>query len=152
MAVAVSFRLPLGNRADVWVGDPLGRELLRGPTRFLARMLATLRAAQSDVIRVTTHDRAYLAWYARYLDSTQAPKSLMPLRIWADSFLGGATDGQRFYAHPYNHNTANSHHITKLEWLNVLPVVCVLHQPTSVAAFTSSRAGDVVVATCTHTM
>ena len=53
----------------------------------------------------------------------------MPLRIWADSFLGGATDGQRFYAHPYNHDTANSHHITKLEWLNVLPVVCAFVAP-----------------------
>ena len=49
VAFVVSFRLPLGDRADVWVGDPLGRELLRGPTRFIARMLATLRAAQSDV-------------------------------------------------------------------------------------------------------
>ena len=72
VAFVVSFRLPLGDRADVWVGDPLGCELLRGPTRFIARMLATLRVAQSDVIRVTTHVRAYLAWYARYLDSENA--------------------------------------------------------------------------------
>ena len=75
VAFVVSFRLPLGDRADVWVGDPLGRELLRGSTRFIARMLATLRAAQSNVIRVTTHVRAYLAWYTRYLEnaSTKIP-------------------------------------------------------------------------------
>ena len=139
---------------------------------FIGRMLAALRAAQSDVVIVTPPVRADLAWFARYLDKENA-RSIIPhdrtvIRIWADSSLqaGGATDAKRYYSFIYPRATADTHHITQLEAINVLGAVRLFvnddhaggkveiycDNMASISAYSSGRARDRVLAACTRAM
>ena len=66
---------------------------------FIASLLADLRAAEDDVVVVTNHIRANLAWIRRYL-ATENSKAIIPhnrtvLRIWADTSLKGGGGGAR---------------------------------------------------------
>ena len=68
-------------------------KVVRAARVFVARLLAALRATTGNVVNVTDHIRADLAWFARYL-RTENTKAILPhgrtvLRIWADSCLEG---------------------------------------------------------------
>ena len=147
-------------------------KVVRAARIFIARLLAALRAAKDDIIDVTTHVKADLGWFSRYLAANNArtiiPHNRTVLRIWADSSLkgGGATDGERCYAYSYPPNITAQHHITQLEALNVLAAVRTFVDTThaagtievycdneaSIASYTSGRARDHVLAACCRAM
>ena len=147
-------------------------KVVRPARIFISRMLAALRAAQGDTITVTKHVKADLAWFCRFLDKENArtiiPHSRTVLRIWADSSLkgGGATDGERCYAHSYPSDTSDTHHITQLEAVNVLAAARAFVSPahagghveiysdnmSSVSVYTSGRARDPILAACCRAM
>ena len=147
-------------------------KVVRAARVFIARLLAALRAAEGDVVDVTAHVKADLAWFSRFL-ATENARSIIPhertvLRIWADSCLqgGGATDGHRYYAYRYPPAIANGHHISQLEALNVLAAVRAFttmdhaggivevycDNQASVSAYSSGRARDYVLAACCRAM
>ena len=150
----------------------INHKVVRAARIFIARLLSALRTASGDVIRVTNHVRADLAWFSRFL-ATENARSIIPhsrtvLRIWADSSLkgGGATDGMRAYSYLYPHKTAAARHITQLEALNVLVAVRTFVDSThaagtievygdnsaSISAYSSGRARDPVLAACCRGM
>ena len=145
---------------------------VRAARIFICRLLATLRAENNDVIRVTPDVRADLAWYARYA-ATHNGRSIIPnervvMRVWADACLrgAGASDGARYYEHVFTKPFTDAHHIAQLEGLNCLAAVRVFVDETSaggtievmcdnrpsVDAFTSGRARDPVLAACARAL
>ena len=147
-------------------------KVVRAARVFIARLLAALRAATSDVIIVTPPVKADLAWFSRYMSKYNAraiiPHARTVLRIWADSSLSGAgaTDGARFYSYVYPDSIANYHHITQLEAVNVLAAVRAFvsdahaagsvqvfcDNMASVSSYSSGRARDTVLAACCRAM
>ena len=75
-------------------------KIVRAARTFICRLLVALRAANSNIIRVTPDIRADLAWFTRYLAQYNAkavvPTERVVLRIWADACLkaAGASDGR----------------------------------------------------------
>ena len=147
-------------------------KVVRAARIFIGRLLAALRAAESDYIEVSNHIRADLGWFSRYVDRENAraiiPHNRTVLRIWADSCLqgGGATDGDNYYSFAYPPDMTRKHHITQLEALNVLAAVRVFVKGShaagiidimcdnraSISAFSSGRARDPVLAACCRAM
>ena len=141
-------------------------KVIRAARTFICRLLAALRAATTDLIRVTRDVRADLEWYARYVSSHNCrviiPHDRVVVRIWADSCLrgAGASDGKKYYEHVFTKAHAAAHHITQLEALNCLAAVrlfvleehadgtaeIMCDNRATVDAFTSGRARDVVLA------
>ena len=147
-------------------------KVVRAARTFICRLLAALRAATSDHIRVTKEVRADLAWYAKYLSTYNAraiiPNERVVMRIWADACLkgAGASDGRRYYEHVFSKPFSAAHHIAHLEGLNCLAAVRLFvsascaggtveimcdNRP-SVDAFTSGRARDEVLAACARAL
>ena len=147
-------------------------KVVRAARTFICRLLAALRAASNDQIRVTKEVRADLAWYARYLSAYNGraiiPTERVVLRIWADACLkgAGASDGRRYYEHVFTNPFSAAHHIAQLEGLNCLAAVRLFvsrehaggtievmcdNRP-SVDAFTSGRAKDDVLAACARAL
>ena len=143
-------------------------KVVRAARVFVCRLLAALRAATSNYIKVTQHVRADLAWFARYLHGANGrailPNNMVVMRIWVDACLqgAGASDGHRCYEHVFDEKLAADHHITQLEALNCLAAARTFvtkeqaggtiqifcdNQP-SVDALTSGRARDDVLAAC----
>ena len=82
-------------------------KVVRAARTFICRLLAALRAATSDYIRVTTDIKADLQWYSRYLAAANGraiiPVERIVMRIWADACLkgAGASDGKRYYEYTF---------------------------------------------------
>ena len=147
-------------------------KVVRAARTFICRLLAALRGAASDHIRVTREIRADLAWYANYLSASNGraiiPTDRIVMRVWADACLkgAGASDGKRFYEHAFSPSFTASHHIAQLEGLNCLAAVRAFVTPDlaggtieimcdnrpSVDAFTSGRARDEVLAACARAL
>ena len=147
-------------------------KVVRAARVFVARLLAALRAAIGDVIQVTKHVRADLAWFSRFLHTHNAraiiPHNRTVIRIWADSSLqgAGATDGESCYAYTYPRAVTAAHHITQLEAINVLAAVRTFVNTThasgtvevycdnesSMCSYSSGRARDHVLAACCRAM
>ena len=147
-------------------------KVVRAARIFICRLLAALRATKDDVILITPHVKADLAWFLRFLSKNNArailPHNRTVLRLWADSSLrgAGATDGTRCYAYDYPDQVAATHHITQLEALNVLAAVRTFVNPihaagtveiysdnmASVHTYSSGRARDPVLAACCRAM
>ena len=125
-------------------------KVVRAARVFICRLLAALRAAKSDNIRVTDHVRADLRWYARHLSTSDGrafiPVDRIVLRIWADACLkgAGASDGTRYYEHLFGADFAAAHHIVHLEATNCMAVVR--------AFVDSSITRDDVLAACTRAL
>ena len=147
-------------------------KIVRAARIFICRILAALRAATSDTIRVTHHVKADLAWFARHLVASNGraiiPTCRIVKRIWADACLrgAGASDGAVYYEHVFTEEFADAHHIVHLEALNCLAAVRTFVGPDSaggtievmcdnqpgVDALTSGRARDQVLAACARAM
>ena len=146
--------------------------VVRAARTFVARMLAALRAAEGDMINVTAHVKADIAWFSRFLKTYNA-KAIIPhnrttARVWADSCLegGGATDGKAYYSYQYPKQMMDQHHISHLEAINVLAAVRTFitkehaggtveiycDNSASVHAYSSGRARDTVLAACCRAM
>ena len=147
-------------------------KVVRAARTFICRLLAALRAATTDLIRVTRDVRADLAWYARYV-ATHNGRAIIPhdrivLCIWADACLcgAGASDGKRYYEHVFTRQFSAAHHITQLKALNCLAAVrlfagkeceagtveIICDNRAAVDAFTSGRARDEVLAAAVRAM
>ena len=147
-------------------------KVVRAARTFICRLLAALRAATSNVIRVTRDMKADLAWYAKYLAASNGraiiPADRIVMRIWADACLrgAGASDGKRYYEFVFSPAFTASHHIAQLEGLNCLAAVrafvtsdlaggtveIMCDNRPSVDAFTSGRARDEVLAACARAL
>ena len=141
-------------------------KVIRAARTFICRLLAALRAATTELIRVTRDVRADLRWYALYVSAHNCraiiPHDRIMIRIWADACLkgAGASDGRRYYEHQFTSVFSASHHITQLEALNCLAAVRVFvnedhaggtaevmcDNRAAVDAYTSGRARDPVLA------
>ena len=146
--------------------------VIRAARTFVSRMLAALCAARNEHVAVTDQVRADIAWFIRYLHAHNVraiiPHGRTVLRIWADSSLtaGGATDGKRYYAFTYPASISNTNHITQLEAINTLAAVRAFvdeshgggvvevycDNSASIAAYTTGRARDPVLAACCRAM
>ena len=147
-------------------------KVVRAARIFICRLLAALRAATGNTIRVTPDIRADLAWYARHLAHADGraviPVNRVVLRVWADACLkgAGASDGSRYYEHVYSAKFTAAHSIVHLEAVNCLAAARVFTRDThaggtieimcdnrpSVDAFTSGRARDPVLAACARAL
>ena len=147
-------------------------KIVPGAQIFIARLLAALRSATGDIIRVTREVRSDLAWYARHLSASNG-KAIIPCRrvvrrIWADACLkgAGASDGTHYYEHVFTGAFTRAHHIAHLEALNCLAAVrlfvdqdaaggiveVMCDNKPSTDAFASGRARDEVLAACTRAL
>ena len=143
-------------------------KVVRAARIFVCRLLAALRAAPTNYIKVTPHIKADLALFVQYLRGANGhpiiPSQRIVLRIWADACLVGAgtSDGKRYYQYSYPPEVTADHHITQLEAINCLAAVRVFissdhkggtielfcdNRP-AVDALTSGRAKDDVLASC----
>ena len=101
-------------------------KVVRAARTFICHLLAALRAATSDRIRVTRQVRADLDWYVKYLADYNGraiiPPERVVMRIWVDACLrgAGASDGSRYYEHVFSAPFSAAHHIAQLEGLNCL--------------------------------
>ena len=147
-------------------------KVVRAARIFVCRILAALRAATSDVIKVTPAIKADLAWYARHLANSNGcaiiPQSRVVKRIWADACLkgAGASDGSTYYEHSFSEATSADHIIVHLEAINCVAAARTFIGPgqaggtveifcdnrPSVDAFTSGRAGDPVLGACARAL
>ena len=147
-------------------------KVVRAARVFICRLLAALRAATTNSIKVTRDIRADLRWYARHLSESDGraviPVDRIVLRIWADACLkgAGASDGSKFYEHVFSTQVAETHHIVHLEAVNCLAAVrsfvvkglaggtieIMCDNRASVDAFTSGRARDGVLAACARAL
>ena len=147
-------------------------KITRAARIFICRLLAALRASTSNYIKVTSHIRADLAWFATYLRGANG-RAIIPCRrvvkrVWADACLvgAGASDGKGYYEYIYPAEVATGHHITQLEAINCLAAVRAFvtkehaggtvevycdNRPT-VDALTSGRAKDEVLAACARAL
>ena len=147
-------------------------KIVRAARVFICRLLAALRAAEGNMIRITHHVQRDLEWYASYLANYNGraiiPNNRIVRRIWADACLkgAGASDGQNCYMYTFPQRVTQDHHISKLEALNCLAAVRALvttkdaggtievfcdNRP-AVDALTSGRARDAVLAACARAM
>ena len=147
-------------------------KVVRAARIFICRLLAAIRAAPANYIKVTPHIRADLAWFAKYLrqENRRAiiPSNLVVQRIWVDACLkgAGASDGKRYYEFTFKDDFSAAHHITQLEALNCLAAVRTFvdatqaggtvqvycdNQP-AVDALTSGRAKDNILAACARAL
>ena len=143
-------------------------KVVRAARVFICCLLAALRAATSNIIKVTPDIRAGLAWYARHLSCGDGraiiPQERVVLRIWADACLrgAGASDGRCYYEHVFTPSFAARHSIVHLEAANCLAaartfvsrdhaggtVEVMCDNRASVDAFTSGRVRDETLAAC----
>ena len=147
-------------------------KVVRPARIFVCRLLASLRASHTNHVIVTSHIRADLSWFVKYLRGANGraiiPNGRVVKRIWADACLvgAGASDGEKYYEYTYPEHVTASHHITQLEAINCLAAVrrfVTSHQrggiieifcdnrPT-VDALTSGRAKDEVLAACARAL
>ena len=147
-------------------------KIVRAARVFICRILAALRAAQTDRITVCPMIRADLKWFTASLQDFDG-KAIIPVdctvrRIWADACPtgAGASDGKRCYAYRFPPDFAQKHHINALEALNCMAAVrtFVGHQHAggtvqvhcdnraAVDALTSGRARDPTLAACARGM
>ena len=147
-------------------------KIVRAARVFICRILAALRAANTDRIEITKSVRADLKWFDTYLRGCNGraiiPANRTVIRIWADACLkgAGASDGKRYYTHVYPRPYADSHHITELEALNCMAAVRAFvttdhaggtvevhcDNQSAVDAMTSGRARDTALAACARAM
>ena len=143
-------------------------KVVRAARIFICRLLAALRAAQAEHIRVGVQVKADLKWFsecaARHNGRAIIPSEVTVKRIWADACLvgAGASDRQVYYSYVFTKSVAANHSITQLEALNCLAAVRLMvtrahaggtiqvhcdNQP-AVDALTSGRARNEVLAAC----
>ena len=147
-------------------------KVVRAARVFVCRLLAALRAATTNYIKVTPHMRADLKWFTRYLKRANSraiiPSNLVVKRLWVDACLqgAGASDALEYYEHVFTPDQTANHHITQLEALNCLAAVRTFVAPAhaggdiqvfcdnqpAVDALTSGRARDPVLAACARAM
>ena len=144
-------------------------KIVRAARTFICRLLAALRAAQSDRISVGPLIKANLLWFKTYLAQYNwvIPSHRVVARIWADACTkgAGATDGSDCYMHTFSDEVARSH-INELEALNCVAAVRTFisdkhaggtiqvhcDNQSSVDALTSGRARNHVLAACARAM
>ena len=147
-------------------------KITRAARIFICRLLAALRAATSDAIRISKEVKADLAWFARHLSHADGraviPHHRIVKRVWADACLvgAGASDGKQFYEYVFPPAFADQHHITHLEALNCVAaartfvghdlaggtVELMCDNKPAIDAFSSGRARDPVLAACTRAL
>ena len=147
-------------------------KVVRAARVFICRLLAALRAATTNTIRVSREIRADIAWYVRHLKDSDGraiiPTDRITTRLWVDACPkgAGASDGSAYYEHVFDASFSASHHIVHLEALNCLAAVrtftpklaaggtieVMCDNRASVDAFTSGRARDGVLAACSRAL
>ena len=104
-------------------------KVVRAARIFICHLLAALRAATKDAIRITPLVEADLAWFARHVAASSShaviPVHMTVMRVWADACLtgAGASEGVRFYEHVFSNKSTSQHNITQLEALNCVAAV-----------------------------
>ena len=147
-------------------------KVVRAARTFICRLLAALRAATGDYIKITRQVKADLAWFARYVNKCNGkaiiPNNRVVKRIWADACLtgAGASDGEAYYEHIFSASVTADHHITLLEAMNCVAAVrrfvtidqaggtieVFCDNRPAVDAFTSGRARNAILAGCARAL